>query len=332
VQTALRLQPDAGEAHLALADYYYHGFRDYERARAELAIARRTLPNNAEVFEYTGYIDRREGNWEEGTRNLERALELDPRNFFTLQQLALTYQAQRRYLEQARTLDRALTIVPGDPFTRISRALVALDERADLKPFQTMLATVIAEDPSVAQDVDDPNIAVCERTTTAAIRALTNYPRDGVASNGVNTPHAYWEGVIARWQGDQAKAQAAFTAARSEVAKIVEKQPDFAAGLSLLGMIDAGLGRKEEALREGRRSCELLPISKDAITGAACAVNLGQIYAWVGEKDLAIEQIAAVERVPNYLSYGFLKLQPFWDPLRGDLRFEKIVASLAPKE
>src|SRR4029077_6522245 len=84
VQTALRLQPDAGEAHLALADYYYHGFRDYERARTELAIARRTLPNSAEVFEYTGYIDRREGHWEEATRNLERALELDPRNFFTL--------------------------------------------------------------------------------------------------------------------------------------------------------------------------------------------------------------------------------------------------------
>ena len=127
-------------------------------------------------------------------------------------------------------------------------------------------------------------------------------------------------------------AKAAFIVARSEVEKIVEKQPDFAAALSLLGMIDAGLGRKEEALREGRRGCELLPISKDAIDGAALAVNLAQIYAWTGEKDLAIEQIEAVERVPNYLSYGFLKLHPQWDSLRGDPRFEKIVASLAPKE
>ena len=332
VQAALRLQPDAGEAHLALADYYYHCFRDYGRARAELAIARRTLPNNAEVFEYSGYIDRREGHWEEATRNLERALELDPRNFFTLQQLALTYQSLHRYDDAARTYDRALTIVPGDPLTRISRAQVAFDERADIKPFQAMLATLIAEDPSVASDVDDPDHALCERNVAAAARALTNYPRDGAVINGVNSPHAYWQGVVARWQGDSAKAQAAFTAARNDVAKTVEKQPDFAAGLSLLGMIDAGLGRKEEALREGRRACELLPISKDAIDGVVFAANLAQIYAWTGEKDLAIEQIAAVQRAPNYLSYGFLKLSPIWDSLRGDPRFEKIVASLAPKE
>jgi serine/threonine protein kinase/Flp pilus assembly protein TadD len=332
VQAALRLQPDAGEAHLALADYYYHGFRDYERAGNELAIARRTLPNNAEVFEYICYINRRAGHWEEATRNLERALELDPRNFYTLQQLALTYQEVRRYADEARTYDRALTIVPGDPVTRINRAQVALDWQADIKPFQTTLATLLSEDPSVAPDVDDPFYALCERTSAAAARVLTNYPRDGVVYNGVNFPHAYWEGVVARWQGDSAKARAAFIAARSEVARTVEKQSDDAAALSLLGMIDAGLERKEEALREGRRACELLPISKDAIDGVAFAVNLAQIYTWTGEKDLAIEQIVAVERVPNFLSYGFLKLQPVWDSLRGDPRFEKIVASLAPKD
>jgi len=331
VQTALRLQPDAGEPHLALADYHYHGFRDYERARSELAIARRTLPNNAEVFEYTGYIDRREGHWEEATRNLERAIELDPRNNFTLQQLALTYQPERRYADQLRIYDRALTIVPGDPATRISRARVPLDWRADIKPFQTMLATLIAEDPSVASDVDDPEIAVCERTAAAAPRALTNYPREGVVQNGVNVPHPYYEGFFARLQSDSAKAKAAFTVARSEVEKTLEKEPDFPAALSLLGMIDAGLGRKEEAIHEGRRACELLPISKDAVDGPALAVNLAQIYAWTGEKDSAIEQIAAVERVPNTLTYGLLKLDPRWGPLRGDPRFEKIVADLAPK-
>jgi len=333
VQTALRLQPDSGEAHLALANYYYYGFRDYGRAGSELAIARRTLPNNAEVFVYTGFINRRQGHWAEATGNLERALELDPRNLFTLQQLAsYTYQPQRRYADAVRTYDRALTIVPGDPLTRINRAEVALDWRADIKPYQTMLATLTAEDSSVAPDVDHPDYALCERTAAAAARALTNYPRDGLPNNyGVNCPHAYWEGVVARWQGDSAKAHAAFTAARSDVEKTLEKQPDFAAALSLLGMIDAGLGRKEEALREGRRACELLPISKDAITGTAFAVHLAHIYAWTGEKDLAIEQIAAVERAPNVLSYGFLKLHPYWDSLRGDPRFEKIVASLAPK-
>jgi len=160
---------------------------------------------------------------------------------------------------------------------------------------------------------------------------LANYPREGVASNGVNYPYAYWEGVVARCQGDSGTARAAFATARREVQKIVEQQPDFAAALSLLGMIDAGLEKKEEALKEGQRACELLPISKDAIDGTSLAINLAQIYAWTGEKDRAIEQIAAVERVPNPLGYGLLKLHPDWDPLRGDPRFEKIVASLAPK-
>jgi serine/threonine protein kinase/Flp pilus assembly protein TadD len=339
-QTALRLQPDAGEAHLALADYYYHGFEDYDRARAELAIARRKLPNNATVFEDMGYIDRRQGHWEEATRNLERAGELldphKPHYFIFLQELAGTYGSQRRYADEVRTLDRALTIVPGHPPTRIRRARIAVEWLADTKPLQTTLAAVVKEDPSIAPDLDDPDYALCERTAAAAARALTNYPRDGVTyagGGGIATPHAYWEGVVARWQGDPAKAKAAFAAAREEVVKAMEKQPDLPPDvLSLLGTIDAGLGRKEEALQEGRRACQLIPISKDAYRGAGFAGNLVEIYTWTGEKDLAIEQIAALQHVPNALSYGGLKLSPFFDPLRGDPRLEKIVASLAPKE
>ena len=339
VQTALRLQPDAGEVHLALADYYYHGFHDYDRARTELATARRKLPNNATVIEYTGYIDRRQGHWEEATRNLKRAAELDqhsPHYFMLLQELASTYKMLGRYTDQVRTYDRALTIVPGHPPTRIFRAHIALDWLADVKPLQTTLATLVEEDPSIAPDLDYPDYALCERTATAAARVLTNYPRDGVqyGDSEVTIPHTYWEGVVARWQGDPAKAQAAFAAAREKVVKTLEKQADFSpAALSLLGMIDAGLGRKEEALREGRRACQLIPISKDPYRGPCFAVQLAQIYAWTNEKDLAIEQIAAMQHVPNNpFCYGFLKLSPIWDPLRGDPRFEKIVASLAPKE
>jgi len=332
VEAALRLQPDAGEAHLAFAIYYYNGFRDYGRARSELVIARRALPNSADVFRYTGMIDRREGHWDEATRNLERALELDPRNFFTLQQLAYAYGWQHRYADEARTYDRALAIMPGDPATRILRAMVALDWRADIKPFQATLATLVAENPGLPLDLEALRSALCERPPSAAIWALANYPPEGVVHNGVNNPHAYWEGVVARCQGDSVKAQAAFTAARKEVEITVERQSDFAAAFSLLGMIDAGLDRKQEAIQEGLRGCEFLPISKDAIDGTDMAINLAQIYAWTGERDRAIKQIAAVERVPNTLSYGLLKLHPYWDPLRGDPRFEQIVASLAPKE
>jgi TolB-like protein/Flp pilus assembly protein TadD len=333
VETALRLQPDAGEAHLALANYYYFGFRDYARARTELDLALRSSPNNAEIFVYTGFIDRREGRWEDATRNLERALELDPRNPFILQQLAIfTYQPQHRYADAARIYERALQIVPGDALTRMNRAELALDWKADTEPYQSTLAAVLAANPNMASAIDQPDYGLCQRTPAAATRTLANYPPQGVATNyGVNCPHSYWQGVVARWQGDSAKAHVAFAAARKETEEIVQKEPDFAAALSLLGVIDAGLGRKEEALREGRRACEMLPISKDAITGVALAVNQAQIYAWTGEKDLAIEQIKAIEQVPNQLSYGLLKLHPYWDSLRGDPRFEKIVASLAPK-
>ena len=332
IQTALRLQPEAGEAHRALATYYYYGFRDYARARSELAIARSTLPNDAEILLYTGLIDRREGHWEETTRNMERALELDPRNLFALQQLALTYVVLRRYSDAARIYDSALKIMPRDPYTRILRALVELDWRAEIKPFQTTLGTVVAENPSAASDVDTPLYALCERNAAATARSLTNYPREGVTTDyGVNCPRAYWEGVVARCQSDSAKAHAAFIVARSEVEKILVKQPDFAAAMSLLGVIDAGLGRKEQALQEGQHACELLPISKDAMSGMYLAINMAQIYVWAGEKDRAIEQVAAVEQGPNELTYGLLKLHPYWDPLRGDPRFEKIVASLAPK-
>ena len=217
-QTALRLQPEAGEAHRALGTYYYYGFRDYARARSELAVARRTLPNDAEIFLYTGLIDRREGHWDDSTRNLERALELDPRNLFTLQQLAVSYLSQRRYQDAIRIDDR-LDDSPGDPLTRITRAQIILHWKADIKPYQATLATLVAENTRIAPDVDYPDYALCERTAAAAARALTNYPRDGVTTDyGVNCPRAYWEGVVARWQGDSAKAQAAFMR-RSERAR-----------------------------------------------------------------------------------------------------------------
>ena len=329
VQGAVALQPDAGETHLALADYYYHGFRDYTRARSELDLARQSLPNNPEICEYTGYIDRRQNRWTEAIRNLQRALELDPRNFFTLQQTGLTYQSLHRYAEVARTYDRALAIVPKDPGIRIYRAYCEIHARADVKPFQTTLAALLAEDPRVAPYVDDPNFALCERTPAAAARVLASYPREGSANMGANYPHAYWEGLVARWQGDVPRAQSAFTAARAEVAKVLAVQPDLAPALSVLGMIDAGLGHKDQAVAEGRRASELLPVSKDALAGMVIAVNLAQTLAWSGETSAALDQIAAIEREPNELTYGLLKLHPKWDDLRGDPRFTALVDSLA---
>lgn len=144
-------------------------------------------------------------------------------------------------------------------------------------------------------------------------------------------PRDWYVGLVARGFGDTQEAPKAFTAARAIAAKTVAEQPEYAEAWGLLGAIDAGLGRKADAVAEGKHACELLPVSKDSFVGPVYVVNLALIYTWVGEKDLALEQLEISASIPNGIFYGELKLDPTWDPLRGDLRFEKLVTSLVPK-
>src|SRR5437868_8227603 len=334
IQTALRLRPGSGEAHLTLAAHLYRGYGDYEHALDELTLAQRALPNDPLVFELTGFIARRQGRWEESTTDLKRALELDPRNLFFLQQLSFTYDWQHRYRDLASVLDRALKLVPSDPETRVARALIDFAERADARPVHATIETIIAEDPAAATNIADRwfYIALCERDNFGISRALAVIPPEGISQGSIWSPRAYFEAVAARARGDATVARAAFIVACAEVEKTTHDQPDYAQGLIILGLIDAGLGRKDDGIREGRRAIELVPVSKDAIDGADCILNLAVIYAWTGEKDLALEQLNKVSKLPYAPSYGDLRLSPEWDPLRGDPRFEKIVATLAPKQ
>ncbi len=335
VQAALRLQPNAGEAHLALAQHLYRGYLDYDHARAEIAIAQRTLPNDPLSFELTGYIARRQGRWEESIRNLERAIELDPRNLYTIEQVALTYQILHRYEQMAVTLDRALAVAPKDVPTRVARARVDLDWRADSRPLHTTIDAILAEKRGAVVSFADAwlDLALCEHDPAAAARALAALSGDtlGTGVGNVTFTRAFGEGLIARLRGDTAAARAAFTASRAEQEDLVRTQPDYAPALCALGLIDAGLGRREDALREGRRGVELLPVARDSLNGAAMIQFFAIICAWTGDKELALQQLAIVAQPPSQLTYGQLRLHPFWDPLRGDPRFEKIVASLAPK-
>ena len=332
LNTVIRLRPDAGETHLARADFLYRCYLDYEKARAELAVAQRALPNNSEIFELTGYIDRRQGLWNESARSLQRALALDPRNFFILQQIALSYQEFRQFRAMAAALDRALVLIPRDLDTRVTRALVDLEWRADPRPLRESIRTIRAENPATASDLAAQwfYLALCERDPAAVTKALAAIPDSGTAVD-LNFPRSWCEGMAARSKDDVATAQAAFLAAHAEIERTVKEQPGYAPALCVLGLIDAALGRKDEAIREGRRAIELLPITKDSIDGAELMKYMGVIYAWCGERDLAIEQIVATLKIPSTLSYGNLKLHPNWDSLRGDPRFDKIVTDLAPK-
>jgi len=333
VEAAFRLRPDAGETHLARAGNLYRGYLDYDGALAELEVARQTLPNDPRPFELKGYIERRQGRWEQSTRNLERAIELDPRNFFMLQQIAISYLVLRRYAEEASVLDRALDIEPNDIDTKTARAFVEFHWKADTRPLHQTIDSIRATNPDAVPHIAEDwlNCALAERDAGAAKNALVALGETPLTDYTVHLNRSVIEGVLARMTKNEGKARSAFTAARAEQEKTVQAEPDYGPPLCVLGLIDAGLGRKEEALREGRRAVELLPVEKDAINGPLMIEYLAMIAAWVGDKDLACKQLATAIRYPSTVSYGQLKLLPFWDPLRGDPRFEKIVVSLAPK-
>jgi TolB-like protein/tRNA A-37 threonylcarbamoyl transferase component Bud32/Flp pilus assembly protein TadD len=333
LQTTRRLRPDSGETHLALAQHLYWAYADYDRARQELAIARRTLPNESRIPLLTGYIERRQGHWERSLEQMNQALELDPRNFSILQQVSLTYEALRRYKEMAAALDRALTIAPTDIPSRVRRAWVDFESHADPKPLHATIETVLAEDPNAAPALVDQwlVLALREHDPVAAERAIAAMPADGCYDENIPFPNGWCEGLVARLRGDAAAARSAFTSARNELNRTVRDQPDYAAALCALGVLDAALGNKEEAIQEGRRAVELMPVSKSAVEGPMLIQYLAVIYAWTGDKDRAIERLAEAVRLPGRLSYGHLRGDPLWDPLRGDPRFEAIVASLASK-
>ena len=333
VQSAFRLRPDAGETHLARAQNLYWGYRDYGSALAELEVARQTLPNDPRIFELTGYIQRRQGRWEESTRNLERAIELDPHNFFMLQQIATSYGVLRRYAKDTSVLDRALAIEPNDVNIKVALASIQFHWKADTGPLHRTIDSIRATNPGALPNVanDWLSCALAERDVAAATDALNAFGEIPLTDYAVHSNRPLMEGVIARMMKDEGTARAAFMAARAEQEKAVRSEPNYGPPLCVLGLIDAALGQKEEALREGRRAVELLPVEKDAINGPLMITYLAMIAAWAGDKDLACEQLAIAVRNPSDLSYGQLKLFPFWDPLRGDPRFEKIVVSLAPK-
>ena len=336
IEAASRLRPNAGETHLARARNIYQGYRDYNGALAELELARQTLPNDSRVFELSGYIQRRQqGRYEESTRTLERAIELDPRNVVLLQQVAaFNYPRLRHYADAKSAWDRLLAITPDDVSAKAERAMVDFEWKGDTRPLHQMIDAIRATNPAAVQRIAERwNIcALAERDAAAANNALIASGENpiGLSSENVFFNRPFVEGVIARMTKDDAKARSAFTAARAEQEKIVQAQPNYGPALCVLGLIDAGLGRKEEALREGRRAVELLPVEKDAPEGVDMVKYLAMIAAWIGDKDFACEQLAIAIRGPSSLSYGQLKLMPFWDPLRGDPRFEQIVASLAP--
>jgi tetratricopeptide (TPR) repeat protein len=333
-EAALRVRPDLGEAHLELARYYYYvgiNTGDLDRVRDELAIARRTLPNDSDAIAIAARIDKRQNRWDDSLANFQKASELDPRNGELAYFLRLTLLEMRRYheLEQLFAKDAArdteqipwtrfrlaeLKLAEGDPVA----AQALLDQvPLDFSPIQVIWAVRFTA-ALYLRDYDAANRVIAATPAKFADQAFEGQP-----------PESWADGQVARARGDKQKALAVFAAARKRQEATWEtkfkNQSYFA--LEVFASLDAGLGRKEDAIREARQAVDLLPIAKDSYWGPHLVTTLALVYAWTGERERAIEQLEIVAKIPVGPSYGDLKFNPCWDVLRGDPRFEKIVAA-----
>jgi TolB-like protein len=333
IQALQQLRPGSGEAHLALAKHRYWGYFDYDGALRELTGVESKLPNDPWPLVIRGYIDRRQGRWDESTRNLERALQLDPRNFGILSQIAISYSDLRRYAEARATLDRALEISPNDTVTRVKREMVELEWHADPKPLHDLIAKLVAENPDQVTLIAEQwfFLTLCERDYPAAERALIALSADGCHPEGFPFPRTWCEGVLAWARGDTESAHHLFEVSRGPVLKLVQEQPNYAEAICALGVIEAGLGDKAAAVQHGRAAVKLFAPSGNSIEGPVALYYLALIYIWTGEKDQALDTLTIAAKTPGAATFGDLKLHPFWDSLRGHPRFEQILASLAPQ-
>src|SRR6266498_3825043 len=328
---SLRLQPTLPEGHLALGFSYYYGDRDYERALAEFEIAKRDLPNEAQAYMAIGAIQRRQGKWAQSTANLEKAAALDPKNENVLFNLASNYMAQRNFETADKIFDRGITTAPQSFGSLGMKAAMAIIWKGDVAFAENQLSLVPPEfDPDGIVTSARVWGLTLQRKFADALQVAQQFRGETLAYfNTAPCPKAFLEGRLYLYQGDRMKAQAAFEHARTSAEKLVRDAPGDSTRHGQLGAILAGMGLKEDAIKEGKKAVELLPESQDAFDGPQATAALAEIYVWVGENDEALRLLDHLLRVPAGLTVPLLKLDPVWDPLRKDPRFQALIDKYA---
>ena len=330
-EESLRLQPNLPEGHLALGFSYYYGDRDYERALSEFEIAKRDLPNEADAYSAIAAIQRRQGKWAESTANFENAVSLDPKNANVLFNLGLNYMAQRDFETADKIFDRAIAADPQAFASRGMKSALAIAWKGDVGFVEKQLSLVPGEfDPDGLVTAARVGILMLQRKFADALKLLQQFRGETLLYPDTGPcPKALLEGRLYLYQGDKTKAQAAFERARPVAEQLVRDAPGDPGRHVQLGAVLAGLGLKEEAVNEGRKAVESVPESQDAFEGPQATAALAEIYAWVGEYDEAFRLLDHLLKVPNGLTVPALKLDPVWDPLRKDPRFQALIDKYA---
>jgi serine/threonine protein kinase/tetratricopeptide (TPR) repeat protein len=327
IDKAFRLNPNLSEAHLALGWYYYHGHLDYDRALEEFAITRKSQPNNSNLFMAIGSVQRRQGKFEQAVDNLKKWSELDPLSVRAMEQVGVTFRLMRKYPEAERYYERAISLSPDWPIPYAEKAqLYLLWERSTQEAravLQEALDNVKSTEESsivnvlVTLDVFDGNYQ-------EALDRLSLKSED--IDNQFNfIPNALRCARIYGYMNKKELAKKYYQEARSILESKIQEHPEDSRFHSALGIAYAGLGRKEDAIREGKLGVKLLPVTKEAWRGLYRVEALAEIYVMVGEFDVAIDQLEFLLSVPGEMSIPLLRLDPAWDPLRDHPRFERLL-------
>ena len=338
LEKARQLRPDDGEVHLAQARHLTMVVGDLTQAKIEIDLARRTLPNNADVEAITARIAANTGHWEEALAARERAVALNPGDAGNAAFLEQTCRKLRRYAQADRALEHLIALTPHEESLPelIERGVERIESRADLAPLRAALAGAPASEGPAEVNLFRFLLAYFDRDSDGLARALAASPQERFQLYNFIYPRAWFEGLNARLRGNPAAEQAAFTSARARMEEWLSANPTHNAGsMSVLAMIDAALGRRDEAVREARQACEKAE-KQGGATIACLHCNLAVVYAWTGQLDLAFAELEVWTRQPAgsglvyQPTYGDLKLNPMWDTLRNDPRFTALIERLVP--
>jgi serine/threonine-protein kinase len=334
-ETALSLQPNLGEAVLAKGSYYYSCLKDYETAVSYLEQARQLLPNSSQIPELLAYVARRRGEWDRSESYLNEAEQLDPRNVHLISQHAVSYSCFRRFRKALRKFDEALNIVPDDLSILMQKAAI-LQAEGDLPSASAILTQFrLAADNFDGLETQVYQ-AILERRPAQMIARLREILAKPDPELGFyNGQLRFWLGWAQEVAGDHAGARESWRQARSELEPFLKEQPDNYSLIGDLALTNMGLGDKADALALSERAIAANPVEKDAVTGPVPIEILARVAARMGEPDRAIAALQKLLSMPYSGAFGFgvpltpalLRIDPMFDPLRNDPRFQKLIAS-----